>query len=104
VPVLLKIDRYSDPFILLDQQQAYKVDAKDLDMDDKKNKPVWILINSVAFPNGIPQEFLLNKGPVPMLVYTSSPRPSRWTATEQSNLPLEIILMNPWSKWEAELL
>jgi hypothetical protein len=107
VPVLFKTEYYLEPFILLDQQQAYKVDAKDLTIScvrDGKNKPMWILVDSMAFPNGMPQEFLLNKGPTSMLVCASSPRPSRWTLTEQYNIRLQIIFMNPWSKWKAELL
>jgi hypothetical protein len=107
VPVLYKVNPGSDPYILLDQQQAYIVETKDFGEDelhDSENKQMWILIDATAFPSGIPPEFLLDGGPLPMLVYSSSPQPFRWKATYNSNMSMRTIIMDPWSKWEAELL
>jgi hypothetical protein len=107
VPVLYKVSPGLGPYILFNEQKAYIVEAKDLgeaELHNSENKQMWILIDAMAFPNGIPPEFLLNDGPLPMLVYASSPQPSRWEDTIHSNISIRTIIMNPWSKWEAELL
>ena len=70
----------------------------------KANPKMWILIDSVASPEAIPDEVMPLEGPSPMVVYSSSPRHSRWKLVRQSNISLAIVIMNPWSKWEAELL
>ena len=95
-----------DPYILLDDQKAYKVDESDLvpELKERKDQQMWILIDSMAFPRGIPSEFLFDEGPKSMLVYSSSPQLSRWEKAVQYNMDIRVIVMNPWSKWEAELL
>ena len=94
-------------YILLDSGKAYLVKPDDLEevfLYDEKNRPMWILIDANASPNGIPAEILVLSGPKPMVVYSTSPRRSRWKLANQANMPLSVIIMNPWSKWEAELL
>ena len=105
MPVLFKIENSLDPYILLDDQKAYKVDVRDLVPELKRgeDQQMWILIDSMAFPNGIPSEFLFDEGPKPMLVYSSFPQCSRWKV-ERYNMHIRTVVMNPWSKWEAELL
>jgi len=95
-----------DPYILLDDQKAYKVDVSDLalyELQKSENQQMWILIDTMAFPDRIPPEFLFGDGPRPMLVYSSSPQCSRWKV-ERYNMDITTIVMNAWSKWEAELL
>jgi len=96
-----------DPYILLDDQKAYKVDVSDLalyELQKSENQQMWILIDTMAFPDRIPPEFLFDHGPRPMLVYSSSPQLPRWEKAVQYNMDIRVIVMNPWSKWEAELL
>ena len=107
MPVLYKVERSLEPYILLDDQKAYKVRVSDLtipELEKIENQHMWILIDSAAFPDGIPPEFLLDEGPRPMLVYSSSPQLPRWEKAVQYNMDIRVIVMNPWSKWEAELL
>ena len=106
MPVLFKIESCLDPYILLDDQKAYKVDVSDLtipELQKSENQQMWILMDSMAFPDGIPTEFLFDHGPRPMLVYSSSPQRSCWMV-ERYNMHITTIVMNAWSKWEAELL
>ena len=94
-------------YILLDSGKAYLVKPDDLEevfLYDEKNRPMWILIDANASPDGIPAEIRVLSGPEPMVVYSTSPRHSRWKLTNQANMPLSVIIMNAWSKWEAELL
>jgi hypothetical protein len=95
-----------DPYILLDDRKAYTVDMSGFSPLRRKgaDQQMWILIDSQAFPDGIPPEFLFHHGPRSMLVYSSSPQLSRWGKVEQYNMHITTIVMNPWSKWEAELL
>ena len=105
VPVLWKI-RSGIPYILFDEQQAYKVnpDSVSIYSEWKANRKMWILVDSIAYPDGIPSELRELDGPTSMVVYATSPRRSRWKLARQSNISLAIVIMNPWSKWEAELL
>ena len=91
---------------MLDDQKAYKVDESVLkaELRKRKDQQMWILIDAQAFPDGIPPEFLFRQGPKPMLVYSSSPQLPRWEKAVQYNMDIRVIVMNPWSKWEAELL
>jgi hypothetical protein len=108
VPVLYKVGPGQYPYILFDQQRAYVVDPKDVSGDDVLKRrgcgQMWILVDAIASPHGIPPELLSDGGPASMLVYSSSPQLSRWKSANQSNIYLATIIMNPWSKWEAELL
>ena len=104
---MCKLDSIESQYILLDSGKAYLVKPEDLKgiiLGDEKNRPMWILIDANASPNGIPAEILVLSGPKPMVVYSTSPRHSRWKLTNQANMPLSVIIMNAWSKWEAELL
>ena len=105
VPVLYKLDPDYEEYILLDQKQAFLVLPEDINMGVLKfNMKMWILVDAMASPDGIPPQFLIMRGPNAMFVYSSSPRRSRWSLTNQSNIYLETLIMNPWSIWEAELL
>jgi hypothetical protein len=106
VPVLFKTGRL-EPYILFDDKKVYTVEAEDLvfKMQLSRHQHMWVLIDALAFPDGIPAEFLpMRGGPAPMLVYASSPRRSRWKRVRQCGFDVADIVMNPWSKWEAELL
>jgi hypothetical protein len=93
-------------YVLFDQQQVYKVDPQDVGLEllRPESQRAWILVDALACPGGIPFELLSEGGPTSMFVYSSSPCRSRWRLANQSNIPLSVIIMNPWSKWEAELL
>jgi hypothetical protein len=106
VPVMVKIDP-NDPYVLLDQRQAFLVEPKSLVgnvLKLKVNRHMWILTDARAFPDGIPDDLLVQNGPAPMFVYSSSPRRTRWALMNQYDIHQLTIIMNPWSKWEAELL
>ena len=106
MPVLFKVNP-RQPYILFDDKNAFTVGEEDLvfTIEQSQNRHMWILIDAEAFPDGIPADFLvMDGGPAPMLVYSSSPRPSRWKAVRQFGFDMAEIVMNPWSKWEAELL
>ena len=105
--VLVKIEPGQSLYISLDQQQAFLVEPKSLTgliLLMQENRHLWILVDANASPDGVPDELRILGGPAPMFVYSSSPRYSRWALTNQSNTRLLTIFMNPWSKWEAELL
>src|SRR5256885_2358185 len=104
---MCKIDSAQHTYVLLDQQQAFLVEPKNLTgriLRMTANRHMWILIDANASPDGIPAELRIQAGPASMFVYSSSPRRSRWALTNQSNTRLLTIVMNPWNKWEAELL
>jgi len=107
VPVMVKIDSAEYPYVLLDQRQAFLVEPKSPVGDVlrwKVNRHMWILTDARASPDGIPNELLVPNGPAPMFVYSSSPRRARWALANQYDIRQLTIIMNPWSKWEAELL
>jgi hypothetical protein len=105
VPVLYRVDPGFEKYILFDQKQAFLVLPENLTGGVLKlNRNMWILVDAIASPNGIPAQFLIPRGPKAMFVYSSSPRRSRWSLANQSNIYLKTLIMNPWSKWEAELL
>jgi hypothetical protein len=105
VPVLYRLDPGPEKYILLDQKQAFLVLPEDITKAVLKfNMRMWILVDAIASPDSIPPQFLIMRGPNAMFVYSSSPRSSRWRLANQSNIYLETLTMNPWSKWEAELL
>jgi hypothetical protein len=106
VPVLWKVKSTIVPYILFDGHQAYMVEQNHVDSYNQNivNKKMWILIDSNASPKHIPDEVMPLGGPSAMVVYATSPRYSRWRLVRQSNISLAIVIMNPWSKWEAELL
>src|SRR5205814_2006242 len=93
-------------YILFDQQQVYRVDPQDVGLEvlRPESQRVWILVDALACPSGIPLELRSEGDPTSMFVYSSSLRRSRWQLVNQSNIPLSVVIMNPWSKWEAELL
>ena len=104
VPVMVKIDP-NYPYVLLDQRQAFLVETKSLVGNVLRwevNRHMWILTDARAFPDGIP--ILVQNGPTPMFVYSSSPRRERWALANQYSIRQLTIIMNPWSKWETELL
>ena len=105
VPVLWKVEA-GFPYILFDERQAYMVNPNDVGAFCRReaNRKMWILVDSVAYPDGIPDELRRLGGPTSMVVYVTSPRYSRWRLARQSNISLAIVIMNPWGKWEAELL
>jgi hypothetical protein len=67
------------------------------------NKTLWVLVDSMAFDDGLPSELKRKNGITPMLIYATSPRSSRWPKAQFSMNDITLI-MNPWAKWEAELL
>ncbi|KAL1983948.1 hypothetical protein VTN96DRAFT_9722 [Rasamsonia emersonii] len=71
-------------------------------MKADENKNLWIL-DSMAFEDGLPSDLKRKNGITPMLVYATSPRSSRWPKA-QFSMKDTTLIMNPWSKWETELL
>ena len=97
VPVMVKIDP-NYLYVLLDQRQASLVEPKSLVgnvLQWKVNRHMWILTDARAFPDGIPDELLVQNGPAPMFVYSSSPRRTKWALMNQYDIR---SIMNPWSK------
>ena len=105
VPVLYRLDPSFEKYVLFDQKQAFLVLPEKITGGVLKlNIKLWILVDAIASPNSIPRQLLIMRGPRAMFVYSSSPRRSRWKLTAQSNIYVKTLIMNPWSKWEAELL
>jgi hypothetical protein len=104
---MFKLSPTESQYILLDSGKAYLVkpdDLKERTLRDEKNRPMWILVDANASPDGIPAELRVLSGPKPMVVYSTSPQQSRWKLVKGANIRLSVIIMNAWSKWEAELL
>jgi hypothetical protein len=104
MPVLYRFTYGVPKYILFDQQQAFLVLPGSVGGDVLvDNDEMWVLVDANSSPDSIPPE-LLTPGLNSMFVYLTSPRRSRWQRANQFNLNLVTVIMNPWGKWEAELL
>jgi hypothetical protein len=104
IPVLYRIKSGVPKYILFDQRQAFLVLTGSVESSVLLvNWKMWVLVDANTSPDSIPSELLIF-GLKSMFVYSTSPRRSRWQTANQFNLDLVTVIMNPWSKWEAELL
>ncbi|KAK2798546.1 hypothetical protein FQN50_008814 [Emmonsiellopsis sp. PD_5] len=106
ISVLSKIESSEDDYVLFSNGHAYLVPPSylvDSVTRSELNRDLWVLVDSMAFENGLPSELKKWNGISPMLVYTTSPRASRWPKA-QFSMRESTLIMDPWTRWEAELL